>query len=200
MHDLSSGKLKSDIHFFLFFVSLLFCNCVHIVVAIICFSLLQSGIARSFFAISFLLHQCFYYFFRNFFADVIRRQLEARISDKPLLHPPVLFPGLEDDSSYTQRGPLGDVAGDNVEFGHLRVCFFNHTFFFFCFFANVTTVFLLQLWFLLLSFLLIFAFSPVAFFNLLAAENYYGHVLWSPCGVFDSTTPPQIRTCPRCRC
>jgi hypothetical protein len=84
-----------------------FCNCAHIVVAIICFSLLQSGIARCFFAISFLLHQCFYSFFRNFFADVIRRQLAARILDKPLLHPPVLFPGLEDDSSYTQRGPQG---------------------------------------------------------------------------------------------
>jgi hypothetical protein len=25
-------------------------------------------------------------------------------------------------------------------------------------------------------------------------------VLWCPCGVFNSTTPPQIRTCPSCRC
>jgi hypothetical protein len=35
----------------------------------------------------------------------------------------------------------GDVAGDIVEFGHLRVCFFAIT----LFFANVTTIFLLQL-------------------------------------------------------
>jgi hypothetical protein len=70
---------------------------------------LQSGIARSFFAISF----CFIsvlFFFRNFFADVICRQLAARIPDKPFFHPPVFFPGLEDDSSYTQRGPQGGMS------------------------------------------------------------------------------------------
>jgi hypothetical protein len=41
------------------------------------------------------------------FADVICRQLAARIPDKPFFHPPVFFSGLEDDSSYNQRGTQG---------------------------------------------------------------------------------------------
>jgi hypothetical protein len=117
--------------------------------------------------ISFLLHQCFYYFFFViFFADVIRRQLAARILDKPFLHPPVLFPGLEDDSSYTQRGPQRDVAGDNVEFEHLRVCFLlqSHFLFSFVFLQMSQLFFTPTMVFAILSFFVNIRFFPCRFF------------------------------------
>jgi hypothetical protein len=113
-----------------------------------------------FVAISFFLHQCFYSFFRNFFADVIRQQLAARIPDKPLLHPPVLFPGLEDDSSYTQRGPQGGCLSlDTSGFVFLQSHFLFLLFFCKCHHCFFTPTMI----FAILSFLLIFTF-PLSLF------------------------------------
>jgi hypothetical protein len=98
--------ISSQIPFFsCSFFYCFFCNCVHIFVAIIFFHCCNLALPEVFFAISFCFFSVLFFLFVIFFADVIRRQLAARIPDKPFS--PVLFPGLEDDSSYTQRGPQG---------------------------------------------------------------------------------------------
>jgi hypothetical protein len=169
----SSSQISIFFMFFVFIAFFQLCTyfcCNHI------FHCCNLALAEVFFAISF----CFIsvlFFFRFFFADVIRGQLAARIPDKPFFHPLVLFPALEDDSSYTQRGPRGDVAGDIVEFGHLRVFLQSHLFLCKCHHCFFTPTMV----FAILSFLLIFVF-PLSFFNDLQLKSITDTCYGAPVG------------------
>jgi hypothetical protein len=127
--------------------------------------------------------------------------LQHRFQTSPFCIPRCSFLALKMIQAILNEDRRGDVAGDNVEFGHLRVCFLlqSHFLFFLSFCKCHHCFFTPTMVFAILSFLLIFVFSHVAFLIYFAAEKYYGHVLWRSCGVFDSTTPPQIWPCPRCR-
>jgi hypothetical protein len=78
----------------------------------------------------------------------------------------------------------GDVAGDNVEFGHLRVCFFlqSHFLFLLFFFKCHHCFFTPTMVFAILSFLLIFAFPLSLFLIYLQLKSITGTCYGAPVG------------------